>query len=186
MDALAIIDFFYKDEPELKEVMLKHSNQVKVKALQILEQSTLALDWETVINGALLHDIGIIKCHAPSILCNGSENYIRHGIIGAEMLRNYGSENGVDLEIYARIAERHTGSGLTAMNIIAQELSLPHRDFLPETELEKLICYADKFFSKSGDMKEKSLEVIRRSMLKFGADSLDRFDAMTDLFNYSE
>ena len=102
------------------------------------------------------------------------------------MLRNYGSENGVDLEIYARIAERHTGSGLTAMNIIAQELPLPHRDFLPETELEKLICYADKFFSKSGDMKEKSLEVIRRSMLKFGADSLDRFDAMTDLFNYSE
>ena len=98
------------------------------------------------------------------------------------MLRNYGRENNINLEIYARIAERHTGSGLTAENIIKQDLPLPHRDFLPETELEKLICYADKFFSKSGSMQEKSLESIRRSMLKFGIDSLERFDAMTELF----
>lgn len=182
MDVSAIIDFFYKDEPALKEVLLKHSMQVRDKALQILDSSSLDIDREFAVNGAMLHDIGIIKCHAPSILCCGSENYIAHGTLGAEMLRNYGRENNIDLEIYARIAERHTGSGLTAENIIKQDLPLPHRDFLPETELEKLICYADKFFSKSGSMQEKSLESIRCSMLKFGIDSLERFDAMTELF----
>lgn len=185
MDALDIIDFFYDREVDLKAVLLKHSNQVKDKALQILENSSIKLDRETVANAALLHDIGIIKCHAPSILCNGTENYIAHGILGAEMLRKYAQEKGLDLEVFARIAERHTGSGLTKENIIAQKLPLPHQDFLPETALEKLICLADKFFSKSGSMQEKSLESIRRSMLKFGTDSLERFDEMTSFWNSS-
>ena len=183
MEVSVIIDFFYHKEPALRELLLKHSMQVRDKALQILEKSSLDLDPEIAANCAMLHDIGIIKCHAPAILCNGNADYIAHGIIGAEMLRNYGQENNLDLEIYARIAERHTGSGLTAENIIKQNLPLPHRDFLPETELEKLICYADKFFSKSGAMQEKSLESVRRSMLKFGADSLQRFDEMIELFS---
>lgn len=90
---------------------------------------------------------------------------------------------GVDLEACARVCERHTGSGLTASEIEREGLPLPHRDFLPETLEEKLICYADKFFSKSGDPeKEKSLEKIRRSMAAFGPDSLARFDALHALF----
>ena len=46
-------------------------------------------------------------------------------------------------------AKRHTGAGLTKKEIIEQELPLPQQDFLPETTEEKLICYADKFFSKT-------------------------------------
>ena len=182
MNVSEIIDFFYRDDEELKKVLLKHSNQVREKALQILEKSSVSLDIEEVENGAMLHDIGIFKCHAPSILCNGSQNYITHGITGAELLRNYAQKYGLNLEIYARIAERHTGSGLTAQNIIDRNLPLPHLDFLPETNLEKLICLADKFFSKSGDMQEKSLHSIRKSMAEFGADSLLRFDEMCNLF----
>jgi uncharacterized protein len=164
------------------ENVIQHCKAVCKKAMKIAANFDNA-DKDLIRKGALLHDIGIIKCNAPSILCMGTANYIEHGVIGAAMLREYGMANGIELEIYAGIAELHTGSGLTAKNIIEQKLPLPHRDFLPETELEKLICYADKFFSKSGSMQEKSLESVRQSMAKFGQQSIDRFEEMHALFN---
>ena len=185
-NAYKIIDFFYPEETPLKLLLLKHSNQVKEKALEILDKpknSKLNIDRETVIIGALLHDIGIKECHAPSILCEGKKNYIAHGTIGAEMLRKYGSEMGVDLETFARICERHTGSGLTAKEIREQQLPIPEKDYLPETLEEKIVCLADKFFSKSGTMNEKSMTRVRESMMKFGTDTIERFDAMCALFN---
>ena len=171
---LKIIQFFYPEDTPFRELLLKHSSQVRDKALGIAAACGVAIDMETVVNGAMLHDIGIGKCHAPSILCTGSEPYIRHGILGADMLR----ENFPELEKYARICERHTGSGLTGEDIQRQSLPLPVQDFLPETSEERLICLADKFFSKSGDMKEKSFDAVRRSMEKFGTGSLERFDAL--------
>ena len=94
------------------------------------------------------------------------------------MLRSYDAA----LEPYARICERHTGSGLSKQEILTQKLPLPPQDFFPETLPEKLICLADKFFSKSGDMREKSLSEVRRSLVKFGPDSVARLDEMIRLF----
>lgn len=133
----------------------------------------------------LLHDIGIVHCHAPKILCTGSEPYLAHGIIGARMLREYGAARGMEelLEPFARICERHTGSGITAEEVRRQQLPIPERNYLPETAAEKLVCLADKFFSKSGDMREKSLEHIRHSMEKFGPGPAERFDALCRYFD---
>ena len=180
--ALEIIDRFYAGQPDLREILLKHSSQVQLKALQIAEASGVRVDLEIVSNGAMLHDIGIICCHAPDICCHGERPYLAHGIAGAAMLR----EISLEMEIYARICERHTGSGLSAAEIRSAALPLPGRDFLPETLEEKLICLADKFFSKSGGMKEKSLPKIRRSMEKFGAPSLERFDELCRIFSITE
>ena len=84
---------------------------------------------------------------------------------------------------HARVAERHTGAGLTAAEIEAQKLPLPRTDMLPETMEEKLICYADKFFSKSGDpKKEKSLEKVMEQMKSHGEDTLARFMELHRLF----
>jgi uncharacterized protein len=47
-----------------------------------------------------------------------------------------------------------------------------------------MVCLADKFFSKSGDMEEKSFEKVRRSMAKFGEESLKRFDGLWAFFNF--
>ena len=173
-----IIGAFYRGEPELCRLLLKHSLQVREKAFQIMERSKLSCGREVVSAGALLHDIGIIRCHAPGILCFGELPYISHGTAGAEMLRAYGAETGTDLEVFARICERHTGSGLTAEDIRKQHLPLPCRDLLPETEPESLICLADKFFSKSGKMEEKSFASARHSLEKFGGAALERFDAL--------
>ncbi len=186
MDALEIIDFFYTGDPPLREKLLKHCNQVLAKALAIAAASPdnvkSLLDTRLVRSGALLHDIGIIRCHAPSILCRGVLPYMRHGLAGAEMLRSMGDNCGADIEACARICERHTGSGITAAETAALGLPLPPRDFLPETAEEKLICLADCFFSKSGDMREKTLPEIRRGMEKFGAAPLERFIALCGYF----
>ena len=87
-----------------------------------------------------------------------------------------------NLEAYARICERHTGTGITAEEIRNQKLPVPERDYLPETPEEKLVCLADKFYSKSGGMKEKSISRIRQSMLKFGVDSVARLEEMCRMF----
>ena len=179
---LQIIDLFYQQHPQLKVLLLDHSTAVKNKALQLLDDSKLDLDRELIISGAMLHDIGIIRCHAPEILCPGTGDYIAHGIEGAKMLYQCAERFGFDPAPLARICERHTGSGLTREDIIRQALPLPQMDLLPETMEEKLICLADKYFSKSGSMQEKPLEKVRSSMAKFGTDSLRRFDDLYSLF----
>lgn len=173
-----IIEQIYSGEPELKKLLIKHSMQVKEKAFRIADNAGVTINRETVAAGAMLHDIGIIRCYAPDILCRGGNHYLAHGITGSAMLR----EIDPSLEVYALICERHTGSGLTAAEIKAAGLPLPERDFLPESIEEKLICLADKFFSKSGKMTEKPLCRIRQSMEKFGSGPLKRFDELCRIF----
>ncbi len=183
-DPMPILAFYYPEDTELYRLLLAHSRQVRNKALAVLAaHPELDLDADTAACAAMLHDIGIARCHAPGICCNGDAHYLQHGIIGGQMIREYAAKHGLDLELYARVCERHTGSGITAAEIKAQNLPLPPQDLLPETLTEKLICYADKFFSKSGDLQEKELPKIRKGMAKFGADSLERFDAFHQLFS---
>ena len=173
-----IITKYYEEGTALLDLLLTHSDMVARKALAVAEKANLDIDRDFVYDAAMLHDIGIFRCDAPGIHCHGTEPYIRHGVIGAELLRREG------LEAFARVCERHTGSGLTAKEIVETGMPLPPIDLLPETLEEKLICYADKFYSKSGKPREeKSLERVRRSMSKFGSDSLARFDALHALFN---
>ena len=185
IDPDIVIRHFYPEDTPLRRLLMRHSEQVRDKALAILANPArppLALDPQLVSAGALLHDVGILQCHAPSILCEGARPYIAHGVIGAEMLRDYGRSHGIDMEPFARICERHTGAGITAEDVRIQALPLPERDYLPETPEEKLVCLADKFFSKSGDMQEKTFDRVRRSLEKFGPDTLERFDALCRLF----
>lgn len=179
---MTVIGTFYPENTPLRELLLRHSRQVRDKALALLAASGRKLDVRLVADGAMLHDIGIGSCHAPKIYCEGILPYIAHGVAGAEMLRRYGAQHGIDLEVFARICERHTGSGITAAEVRAQQLPIPVRDYLPETPEEKLVCLADKFFSKSGNMREKSLEHIRKSMEKFGSGAVDRFDELCRFF----
>lgn len=186
LEPLEIIRFFYPEDTPLRRLLLKHSSQVREKALFLLENSPRSgeVDPALVAAGAMLHDIGIVHCHAPKILCTGSEPYLAHGIIGARMLREYGAARGMEelLEPFARICERHTGSGITAEEVRRQQLPIPERDYLPESVAEKVVCLADKFFSKSGDMQEKTLERVRRSMAKFGPGPAARFEELCRLF----
>ena len=172
-----LIDKYYPEDNELRHILINHSQSVARKALQIVSShSELHLDAQFVEEAAMLHDLGIFRTDAPGIQCFGSEPYICHGRLGAEILRKEGYER------HARVCERHTGAGITCKEIIAQGLPLPHQDFLPETMEEKVICYADKFFSKTHLDREKSIEKAEKSLAKFGEDGVMRFREWERMF----
>lgn len=172
-----IIDKYYSGDGDLRSILIIHSQSVARKALQIVSlHPELNLDREFIEEAAMLHDIGIIKTDAPGIKCFGTEPYICHGILGAEMLRQEG------LPRHARVCERHTGAGLSLNEIVSQNLPLPHQDFLPETLEEQVICYADKFFSKTHLDREKSVEKAEKSIAKFGEEGLARFKQWEKMF----
>lgn len=171
------IDKYYSGDGDLRTILIIHSQSVARKALQIVSlHPELNLDREFIEEAAMLHDIGIIKTDAPGIKCFGTEPYICHGILGAEMLRQEG------LPRHARVCERHTGAGLSLNEIVSQNLPLPHQDFLPETLEEQVICYADKFFSKTHLDREKSVEKAEKSIAKFGEEGLARFKQWEKMF----
>lgn len=178
MNPYAIIDKYYKQESdELRNILVVHSECVTEKALAMAHQHPeLNLDLDFLREGALLHDIGIFLTDAPGIHCHGSHPYICHGTLGAELLRNEG------LPRHALVCERHTGAGISLRSIIEQNLPIPHRDMLPITLEEQLICFADKFFSKSHPDEERSIERARKSLKKFGDEGLVRFDSWCKMF----
>ena len=175
-EQLQIINKYY-DDHTLLDILLRHSRAVADKALAIVRNHPeLHADERFVEEAAMLHDIGIVKVDAPAIACYGTEPYIRHGVLGAEMLRQEG------LERHALVCERHTGTGLTLEQIVEQGLPLPHQDMQPQSIEEQIICFADKFFSKTRLDTEKSVEQARRSLEKFGSEGLVKFDAWCERF----
>ncbi len=174
-DIHALIDRYYPADRKVRGILLKHSASVGELALAIAHNRQLPLTDSEILTAAYAHDIGIIATDAPGIDCHGSEPYLAHGAIGADMLRRAGTP-----EWLARVAERHTGAGLTADEIAASQLPMPAgRCYMPQTTLEKLICFADCFYSKSGAMERKSPERVRAGLVRFGCGMAQRFD---DLF----
>ncbi len=177
MNPYDIIDKYYNDNPELRELLVTHSRLVTEKALKAAAMHPeLKIDVQFVKEAGMLHDIGIFLTDAPAIHCHGDKPYLCHGILGAELMRKEGFPR------HARVCERHTGAGLTADEIEKQNLPLPHMDFLPETIEEKLICYADKFYSKTRPTVEKSVEQAMASLQKFGGGGAARFEEWVKMF----
>ena len=177
MDPLKIIDKYYPEENELKHILLVHSKDVANKALDMARKHPeLGLDLNFIEEAAMLHDIGIFLTDASRICCFGSHPYICHGYLGAELVAAEGYPR------HARVCERHTGAGLTLADIESQQLPVPHRDMQPETLEEQLICFADKFFSKTKLGQEKSLEKARKSVARYGEESGKQFDRWCELF----
>ena len=54
---------------------------------------------------------------------------------------------------------------------------------MPVTLLERLVCYADKFYSKSGSMERKSMEKVERSMARISPSTLERFNRLREEFS---
>lgn len=177
IDYISIIDKYYPEENQLKHILLTHSKMVAQRAVKIGKAlKGISVDITFLEEAAMLHDIGIFQCNAPSIQCFGSQPYILHGKIGADILRSEG------LAKHARVCERHTGTGITQKAIITQNLPLPLQDFSPETIEEQIICYADKFYSKSHLEKEKTIEEVEKSMAKFGEDCLRKIKEWKEIF----
>lgn len=178
MDPIALISKHYHPKSKAYQILIGHSRAVCNKALKIaVEHSELNPDLQFIEEAAMLHDIGIFMTNAPNLYCFGDYPYLAHGYLGCEIITNLGfPEHGL-------VCERHTGVGITKEEILEKKLPLPYRDFIPETVEEQIIAFADKFYSKSTDIyKEKSLNEVRQSILKFGKPNMQRFEAWCELF----
>lgn len=183
LNCLTIIEAYYTQGTELYDTLVVHSRAVAELAVALavryndLHPAIDPLDIDFVREAAMLHDIGMCRTDAPGIHCHGTEPYICHGILGAVMLRDH------NLPRHALVCERHTGTGLSLDDIVSQDLPLPHRPLLPVTLEEKVICYADKFFSKThlGEP-PRTLDRVRQSLAKFGPATLTRLQEFVALF----
>ncbi|MDR3651791.1 MAG: HDIG domain-containing protein [Paludibacter sp.] len=177
MNPFEIIEKYYSKGSEIYYVLVKHCEQVRDKALDISSKHPeLNLNNQFISEAAMLHDIGIFLCDAPRIHCHGSHQYIEHGYLGADVLRSEG------LPLHALVCERHTGVGLSLEMIEKGKLPLPHRDMLPVSLEEQVICYADKFYSKTQLNEEHSLERIRTYLNRYGKQEVNKFDKWHSLF----
>jgi len=175
----AILKKYYVENDKALQILTAHSQSVRDYALAILDKHTEYnfVDRDFVSEAAMLHDIGIFLCHAPEIFCFGTHQYIEHGYLGAEILR---AEN---LPRHALVCERHTGAGISLESIIKNRLPLPHRDMQPVSIEEKLICYADKFFTKSNPNTMLRADIVRKKLRSFGETEVAKFNAMHELFS---
>ncbi len=177
VDWLKLYDKYYNDNKALYDLLLTHSRCVADKALDVLKRHPeIQADAAFVEEAAMLHDIGIFLTDAPPIHCFGDNPYIAHGYLGAELMRKEG------LLRHALVCERHTGTGLSEEEIIARNLPVPHIDMRPRSTEEILICYADKFFSKTRPTEEKSPEGVVRSLAKFGEEGILQFRKWHKIF----
>lgn len=180
VDPIRLIRKYYDPASQAYEILVVHSEMVTQKALDIVgRHPEWHLDRDFVEEAAMLHDVGIFLTDAPSIDCHGTAPYLMHGSLGADLLRKEG------LPRHALVCERHTGTGVTLEEILREGYEMPHREMVPITLEEQIICFADCFYSK-GDpdrlREEKSVEQLREKQRKYGQDNLVRFDAWCTLF----
>jgi uncharacterized protein len=165
VNAISILQRNFDKNREAFEIVFEHSKMVAAKAVTIARSlSDPTINISFVEEAALLHDIGISMIHAPRIFCHGDAPYICHGILGRQILEKEG------LPSHALVCERHTGVGIGVKDIVQQQLPLPRRDMVPLTLEEKIICFADLFYSKKpGQLHaKKSIEEIKKTLQKHG------------------
>lgn len=177
MQPLDIIHKFYSPGTRLYEIYMAHAKDVTREALRITQKHPeLAVDVKFIEEAAMLHDIGIFKTNAPGIDCFGELPYICHGYLGHDLLIEEGYPR------HALVCERHTGTGLSRETIRKHKLPLPCRDLIPVSLEEQIICFADKFYSKSKPGVRKSHKRVRRGIMKHDRRDVEVFDKWCEMF----
>ncbi len=177
----AVIDKYYPEGSEGREVYVNHVRAVAEVTAKIIDHNGFSdVDRQLAVDGAFLHDIGIFLTDAPSLCCYGSSLYIMHGVLGRDILLKEG------LEKYAMFCERHVGTGVSAKFSAENHFPEPQRDMFPITKEEIIVCYADKFFSKSSKnlMTPKPMAKILEGIGKYGERELSVFKDWCNIFGF--
>jgi uncharacterized protein len=175
IDYFSIIQKYISPDSKLFRFYVVHVTLVTKKALSIAGDLELSeAQRQFIEEAAMLHDIGISQVKNETLGCTGELPYICHGIEGRRLLEEGG------LPQHALVCERHTGVGVTKEEIVARKLPLPHRDMLPISLEEKIICYADLFYSKSPAKlwQEKTLEQVEKDVVAYGKENIKGFEAL--------
>jgi uncharacterized protein len=174
-----IIIKYYPPGSLRHKIYVPHCRAVADLAIRIAKaHPEWGIDLEKLEATAMLHDIGIFLTDAPDIGCFGDLPYLAHGYKGRELLEKEGFQD------IAPVCERHIGVGLTINDIIRNNLPLPKREMMPVTLEEKIVCFADKFFSKSKKnlAEPKPMEKVKKNISKYGPEKWKIFEGMIEMF----
>ena len=179
MNPIELLEQYYDSNSKAFKILVEHGRQVAQKARAAAATvSALKPDLEFIETAAMLHDIGIFLTRTPQFGCFGKHPYICHGILGSDLLKEKGHSE------LALVCERHVGVGISIEDIQRQNLPLPNRDMIPISIEEQILCYADKFFSKTGNGQpvEKSIAQIIDNLSRYGPDKVERFEFWAQMF----
>jgi uncharacterized protein len=174
MDPAALLKKYFVGDGQSFEIVFEHSRMVADKALRIVRSlNDPLLDARFIEEAALLHDIGVVLTHAPKIGCHGKAPYLSHGFLGRELLEAEG------LNSHALVCERHIGVGITVEDIVRQQLQIPKRDMSPVSLEEKIICFADLFYSKRPGLlhREKTVVQVKENLARHGEQKVAIFES---------
>ena len=173
IDTLAIIHRYYPEGSDIERVLRQHAEDVTGLALELVDAHPR---WGSTASSSRRR-----RCSTIS----GSIRPVRpRSSAQAKLPTSYTATSepsylrSLGLPRHAWVAERHTGSGLTAEEIAARAIPLPPGIYTPQCPEEELICYADKFYSKTKLGQRKALERVRSGFSKHGEAALARFDAL--------
>lgn len=170
-DAINLLHKYSSDRDSFLAV-LNHSQAVKRLALKICDVSK-NVDSSFVAIASILHDIGRFS-YPPG------PDSILHGVEGARILRSEG------LDDYALVCERHIGIGITKDDIIKQGLPLPLGDYVPISNEEIIVCYADNLIA--GAVEQSEDWFLERMVRELGEDYrervLDFFKKVHEIIGY--
>ncbi|MEZ3178680.1 HD domain-containing protein [Streptomyces pimonensis] len=163
-----------KHAPDAEAFTLVHTHCEVVWSIaeQLISASRLDVDAELVRAGCLLHDIGVYRLYGDDGRLDHG-NYIRHGLLGHELLGNEGFP-----EPLRRFCSHHTGVGVTKDDVLRQNLPIPPADYLAVTREERLVMYADKFHSKSRPSAFLSPDAYAAHVRRFGEEKVAAFQAL--------
>ncbi len=174
-----IIKKYYSPNSKAGRILISHSEAVAKKALEIAENAKhLNPNKRFIREASMLHDVGIFLVHSPDIGCYGEDPYVRHGVLGKNLLEEEGCKD------YALVCERHLI--ISEKEIIENKLPLPERDMIPVSVEEEIITLADKFFSKGAERDvfyERSVEEAKEVMGRFGEIKTRNFDYLLKKYN---
>lgn len=180
LDYHSLIIKYIKPDTFAYRIYITHVTLVTAKALEIAERLKLSLSQKRFIEeAAMLHDIGIIATNSEDIGCYGELPYACHIIEGRKILEEEG------LPLHARVAENHIGvGGLLKSEIIENKMPLPHKDILCSTIEEKIISFADLYFSKNPKrvFLEKTQGQVKQKVKQYGKRQEKTFKEWCKLF----
>ena len=134
------------------------------------------IDIDLVRAGSLLHDIGVYRLYDDAGNLDQA-NYIRHGVLGYELLREEGLPEAI-----SRFASHHIGVGISRGDVLDQQLPIPAADYLADTGEERLVMYADNFHSKTTPPVFRTASECAARLRRFGEEKVRAFQAMRDTF----
>lgn len=165
----------------LLDLVWTHSNIIVDVALDLLDRGTLPaaeLPRELVIQGCLLHEVGVYLCSGYEWIPNQPPTihpYIQHGIVGAWMLMKEGYSAPIIQAAYL-----HIGVGLSADDIRTHGIDLPKHDFFAQSTFQRFITYVSKFHSKAP--KFRTNQEIKDSLSVFSPQKVEMFQALENEF----